>query len=218
MSEWKLWDGDKPPVFTTPGFFVSHPHIPGGHQVGYYERVELVMDMLENVHQMYGNIETLGALCDLGCGDGTLLQRAQARWPRVKMWGYDLGRGNVRIAQERGLDVQQRDILDDDLFVAPITLVTEVLEHLEDPHRFLRTLRSQYLVATSPARETDQWHYEHHAWAWDEEGFETMIKNAGWNIKSTSGTVAKDRVTFGPVAEHKEPWFQCVFARRNDRS
>jgi hypothetical protein len=60
--------------------------------------------------------------------------------------------------------------------------MTEVLEHLIDPHGTLLALPSEFVVVSSPYGETGDAHYEFHLWAWDEEGYAKMVEDAGYEI------------------------------------
>jgi trans-aconitate methyltransferase len=206
MSEWRLFPEGTIPAFTTPGFFEGHAWIPGYHQVGHTERISMVVEV---VRDLLTRAEDR-TVVDIGCGDGSFLQRLA--WP--KSWGYDAGRANVRQAQLDGVNVRQANILTDRLSFGDITVITEVLEHLLDPHGFLKTLGGKILVATSPSIETDEWHYEHHAWAWDSVGYAAMITDAGWEIVGRRDVVATGTVDFGPVRAVRHPSFQCVVGIR----
>lgn len=178
MTEWRLFEEGAVPVFTTQEFFAAHPWISPAHQIGHAERMQMVLQAYRDL----SHARATEALTDLGCGDGSFLEllRASGEMPPVRAWGYDAGTGNVEVARQKGLDVRQANILTDELEYGDIITVTEVIEHLLDPHTFLRSLPSKYLIATSPSAETDEWHYEHHAWAWDIDGYSKLLHDAGW--------------------------------------
>ena len=102
----------------------------------------------------------------------------------MRAWGYDIGTQNVEAATARGVDARQADILGPSLNLEYGELVTccEVLEHLADPHEFLKSLPGALLILTSPSAESAWWHYEHHAWAWDTEGYAALVTGAGWEV------------------------------------
>lgn len=181
--EWRLFEEGTIPEFTTLEFFEAHSWIPPGHQIGHSER----MDMVVNAFDLLLRQEpTIKKLVDIGCGDGSFLERAQQLCPdhdSCHMWGYDAGKANVEKCREKNLNVRQADILTDTtMHFGDVTTITEVLEHLVDPHAFVASIPSTFLIATSPSAETDTWHYEHHAWAWDTFGYAKMIVDAGWDI------------------------------------
>lgn len=210
VTEWKLWEGDEPPFFTQPDFFTSHPRIAGEHQVGYYERQQLVANTVTRVASQI----SFKTLTDLGCGDGTLLAALRNRVPHIETWGYELGEQNVAHARGIGMNVTQADFVHDDVTLGECVLLTEVLEHLVDPHALLRKLDASLLIATSPAGETDRWHYEHHAWAWDADGFHALFLDTGWMPISYDFCVARDSVVFGPSGRRDKPVFQCIVVER----
>ena len=76
--------------------------------------------------------------------------------------------------------------------------MTEVLEHLDDPHGLLRRVKSDYLVASVPVHETETDWDGKHCWVWDVEGFGELLFSNGWTPVET---------LFSPVS-------QTVLARR----
>ena len=176
MTEWKLFDGDAPD-FSTLLFFQEHPWVPPAHQEGHAQRTAMTADMIRKVSAQY----ELRTLSDLGCGDGALLDLI--RDLPVQMWGYDAGEQNVAVARAKGLDVRQADILASSLEYGDLITCCEVLEHLADPHGFLNRMPGNRLVITSPSAETADWHYVHHAWAWDLDGYAALASGAGWHVK-----------------------------------
>ena len=118
---------------------------------------------------------------DLGCGDGGLLQLLKDM--NIKSWGYDLMPKNIEYAvNNRGVDARYTDFNSDDIEYGDVAIMTEVLEHMIDPHKIVRDLPSKYLVASSPYTETDASHYEFHLWAWDPEGYDNLIQQGGYTI------------------------------------
>jgi hypothetical protein len=67
---------------------------------------------------------------------------------------------------------------------AVCAVATEFLEHLADPHGFVRTLPGcyQWVVASSPAFETASSHYAFHTWAWDTDGYRALFERAGFDV------------------------------------
>lgn len=174
--EARLFEEGTIPAFTTREFFAGHPWIWPGHQLGHQQRTDMVSGV---VHRLYRD-RPFGSVSDLGCGDGSLLA-ALADLP-VPAWGYDAGVGNVAVAAETDLDVRLADFLTDPLDYGELVIASEVIEHLVDPHGFVRDLPGDLLVLSSPSAETATWHYEHHAWAWDMDGYREMAEGAGWTV------------------------------------
>lgn len=208
--EWRLWEGDEPPFFTQPDFFRAHARIPGWMQRGHAERITMVHEALDMLRTGLHPL-AVTTLSDIGCGDGSFLSGVTG----LKTWGYDAGEANVAYAEaHHGLNVRRVNILEDELTYGDVTTITEVLEHLVDPGAMLRKITSHYLIATSPSAESDKWHYEHHAWAWDRSGYQELVTRNGWSIIATYECEASWAVEFGPVVEEKKPRFQCVVAER----
>lgn len=176
MTEWRLFEEGTIPEWTTPEFFQAHPRIAPEHQLGHAERTTMVADLIRSFvprHQV-------NSLVDLGCGDGSLLDLI--RDLPIPMWGYDAGAENVKHARENDLDVRIADLLTSTLEFADLIVATEVVEHLVDPHGFIRSLPGTKLILSSPSAEDDEWHYEHHSWAWDITGYRDLVTGCGWRV------------------------------------
>lgn len=125
-------------------------------------------------------------ISDLGCGDGGLLSLLQ-QLPGATAWGYDFAPANAAGWAERGVTAYAADVFGsqwDSIEVGHLAVMTEVLEHLADPHGVLKRLRGRaaHLVCSSPWNESRNNHCAEHAWAWDLEGYAAMIEAAGWRI------------------------------------
>jgi SAM-dependent methyltransferase len=118
---------------------------------------------------------------DLGSGDGGLLSLLG---PRFTAWGYDLCPAAVLAAKERGVDVRHADVLGDPVEWGQIAVATEMLEHLVDPHGFVKAIAGncRAVVASSPANERPGNHYEFHTWAWDYAGYAALFIGAGLRV------------------------------------
>jgi hypothetical protein len=178
MSEWKLFTGDIADV-STPEFHEHRERAPHLEQPIHRER-------LMTAAQFVFVAANLGSLtvCDLGCGDGGLLSLIQGT---VKAWGYDFAPANIAGWVERGVEASFLDVFGadrDQVEFGQTTVVTEVLEHLTDPHGAVRWIgeRSRFVVASSPWDENGQSHDECHAWAWDQAGYAALIQQGGYRI------------------------------------
>lgn len=140
------------------------------------ERLSVAKEFISKAVELGGK-----SISDLGCGDGGLLSILSDL--DVKSWGYDLAPNNVEYAVNvRKVDARYTDFNSDDVEYGDITVMTEVLEHMEDPHSVLKDLPSKYIVVSSPYNESNLWHYEFHLWAWDDEGYSKFITDAGYKI------------------------------------
>jgi len=176
MSEWRLFPAGTVPEYTTVEFFQNHPWVPPGHQRGHSQRIQMVADLIADLHAK----DPVSSVTDLGAGDGSLLTHL---WDLgVPMWGYDAGAENVERARVNGVDVRSADLLSDEMEYGDLVAASEVVEHLLDPHDFVRNLPGKRIVLSSPSAENEFWHYEHHAWAWDMDGYKAMVEQAGWTV------------------------------------
>lgn len=192
--EWKLFEGAVPYV-STAEFHQDREGAPHLEQPVHQERLALALDCVRAEAHRWGS----PTLSDLGAGDGGFLSTVTPYVERA--WGYDLSPANVEGAAERGMDVTYADFTSDPVDFGMITVMTEVLEHMADPHGMLRRLwvaGVRSVVASSPYTETNLSHDECHAWAWDETGYREMFQKSGWT-----------------VARHETvSYFQVILARR----
>jgi hypothetical protein len=124
---------------------------------------------------------------DLGCGDGGLLQVLGASGRFGDCWGYDFCPANAAGWEERGVEATSIDVFNSDrskIALGDITIMTEVLEHVADPHGVMRWvgLHSAYVVVSSPALENDVYHDPCHAWAWDLDGYRELVETGQYEV------------------------------------
>lgn len=193
MIEHRLFPEGTVPEWTKPEWHALRERAPHVDQAGHRPR-------LQAAAQMVGLVWLPGmTVVDLGAGDGGLLSLLD-RVPGHAKWGYDLTDANVDGAAQRGVDVRLGDCVDGEVEWGDIAVATEMLEHLVDPHAFVRKIadHSQFLIASSPWTETAAAHYEFHTWAWDIEGYARLCEDNGWSI-------------LGHVSVS---WFQVLLAER----
>jgi hypothetical protein len=198
MSEWKLSGTD---LVT-----VNRPWMNLEKQPGFSQRAAMVADLV----QLARELRFVQTVTDLGCGDGSLLYRLKLG---ENAWGYELGIGDVTYGHSCGLDIRQQDIVNGagDLAYGDIIIVSEVLEHLDDPVAFLRRLPDRLLIASSPSRETGDWHNEIHSWAWDLDGYRDLLDRGGWRVIYQTECDGGPNMLCGVVQRQR---FQAVVAVR----
>lgn len=178
MAEYKLFEGDVAP-FTDDEFYREREAAHHMEQYGHRDRLIAVLDYAEWARDNLG-VETFS---DMGCGDGGLIQEANQR-NLGPIWGYDMQPSNVEYAQNvRKVDVRWTNFeTDASIKYGDCTIMSEVLEHISDPHGAVRNCPSKVLIASSPFHETDEAHYEFHNWAWDDEGYYNLLEQGGYTV------------------------------------
>ena len=185
MTEWKLFDGDIPHV-STAEFHADRARASHLEQPVHRPRLELAASLVTVAAMLHAgrNGGARATLSDLGCGDGGLLSLVRSR---VDGWGYDFSPANAEGWPERGVKAEALDVFGADrdrVRFGDITTVTEVLEHLADPHGAVRWIgeHSSFIVASSPWNETPEWHDECHAWAFDMRGYRALVEQGGFRV------------------------------------
>lgn len=172
--EWKFFDKDSD--FTKAEWYWDRQAAHHLEEIDHRDRLLATRNLVLQAHSM-------GAMTavDLGCGDGGLLQLLKDT--PLKCWGYDLMPKNIEHAiTVRDVDARYTDFNSDDIEYGDITIMTEVLEHMIDPHKIVRELPSKFLIASSPYNENDKNHYEFHLWAWNQLGYDALITQGGYKI------------------------------------
>lgn len=190
MTEYRLFAGDVAAV-STADFHADRDRAPHLEQDPHRWRLAMASSFAWEAQERLGHQATVS---DLGCGDGGLLSLlALSSHSFGRTWGYDFCPANAAGWDERGVTASALDVFGDDweaVQLGNIVVMTEVLEHLTDPHGVLRRLRAarvrdvaQFLVCSSPWTETDQSHCGEHAWAWDDAGYVKLLTDAGWTVQ-----------------------------------
>ncbi len=124
------------------------------------------------------------SVVDLGCGDGGLLSLIK----EIPSWGYDFCPANAEGWDERGVIGYQQDVFNTDfkdVKWGELAVVTEVLEHLDDPHAAVHDIARnvKWIVASVPFDEQPGDHIvegcHEHIWSFDSEGFKGLFKPHG---------------------------------------
>lgn len=182
MAEYKLFDGDEPYV-STAEFHAHRARAPHLEQEAHHARLYTAEAFVREAVHQDGEL----SVSDLGCGDGGLLSLVQSAPGVLRAWGYDFQPSNQAGWQAREVDGRLADVFGTDrnsIEFGRLTIMTEVLEHLANPHGELAWVaeNSNFLVCSSPYDESDLSHDECHAWAWDVEGYRNLVENSGWRV------------------------------------
>lgn len=165
---------------STREFHEHRERAPHWEQGAHRPRMEFALELIDTL--------PVGMVVDLGCGDGGLLAQLPHRDPPRLGWGYDFAPANKAGWMERGVGAYELNWWEKRAYVvlAPVVVLTEVLEHVEDPRGVLAWLRRsstvRAVVASSPAFETPESHDACHRWGWDFEGYDDLFRAAGWRI------------------------------------
>ena len=130
---------------------------------------------------------------DPACGDGTIVAAAHRVRPIVAARLADISKPNFYYvgSQMRGVLPDQMQVQCQSLeaslampFVYDLIVLTEILEHVEDPVAILRMARAKarYVVASSPLFIDDSVIDDNaeHLWQFDAQGYGDMLNEAGW--------------------------------------
>lgn len=175
--EWRLFDEGTVPEYTRPEWYATREHAP--HLDEPLHRGRLLQTATFVAQAAFQH--RLSTVVDIGAGDGGLLSLLG---PSLTAWGYDLMPANLDAAKERGVDVRYGDVVDGDIEWGQIAVCTEMLEHLVDPHAFVRRIgrHAQALVCSSPWQERPGSAYEFHTWAWDLDGYRALVEQGGFRV------------------------------------
>lgn len=198
--ETRLFDPDNPPEWLDPAWWATTSNCDHlAHPAGVHQK--RLMRAARLAHQT-AMAEGLTDVVDIGAGDGALLALPQLGidGSDYAMTGYEIIPDSVRVARyDRMVDVHLANVTREasERLDTPFTrhvckatrgtrlvVCTEMLEHLENPHDFVRWLsnRCAWIVASSPHSETAERHEPNHAWAWDREGYTELFNNNGFVV------------------------------------
>lgn len=188
--EHRLFDPWQPPEWLDPEWWRDREHCDhlGSPTGAHVARLKAAAELAARAAEMAGTVN----VADLGAGDGALLSLLPGEL-RPFSFGYDIIRDDVNYANNgRGVKVWMRNVAKalrngTTLHLGPVVVLTEVLEHMADPHGFLAKLHARpevrYVVASSPHSETPEKHEWNHAWCWDEAGYGGMFRTAGFEAR-----------------------------------
>jgi hypothetical protein len=101
-------------------------------------KAEQVLHMLAR-HRLHPR-----TICEVGCGAGEVLRQLQGQMDeRCLFWGYDIAPQAIALAQSRAnarLRFVLADVCQEQRASFDLVLLMDVIEHVENPFEFLRTL------------------------------------------------------------------------------
>jgi SAM-dependent methyltransferase len=98
---------------------------------------------------------TLESICDLGCGAGGVLAELRLKYPRAKLYGYDIAPDAEAFwpqHKQKNINFFSGDFLKLNKETYDVILLLDVIEHLADPFSFLSGLsdKAKYFVFHFP--------------------------------------------------------------------
>lgn len=184
MAIYRLQESDYP---STEQYHLNRERAPHLEQNWHRGRLVMAVKFIRRVHPK--------TVVDLGCGDGGLLSLLKGTG--IEAWGYDFCPANGEGWDERGVTAELADVFNTDFEPrwGELAVMTEVLEHLADPHGAVEWVarNSKFIVASSPFDENPEkfgdkhGHPEgddmnEHIWGFDKDGFLELI-GAHFNIE-----------------------------------
>ena len=180
-----------PQEWSTRAWHDARPGAEHEKELAHRPRLELAATVTANA------VLELGAdgVLDVGAGAGGLLVMIAAELARlglddVAVGGIEWHAPSRERAAGKGIRLVDGDVTA--LAVAlrlpctdrTVVVATELVEHLENPHGFIRDLyadeRIVGIVISSPHNETARYFSEGHRWAWTDAGYRQLVAAAGW--------------------------------------
>lgn len=145
---------------------------------------------------------------DPACGDGSILMTADRLYPIQHAHFGDISEPNIAHLigatgyKGRGWSFRMADAIATVSEAPPsdVIVLTEFLEHIEDPDRILSLAKSKarYLVASSPVMRDGQVDDNpEHLWMFDRAGYQGMLVKAGWNVQQYTWLAFPTMYDFG---------------------
>jgi hypothetical protein len=180
--EYRFFEEGTIPEWTTPEWYEGRDRAPHLEESPHVWRLKKTAEFVLAMMYVHNDPQVPLSVVDLGAGDGGLLSLVKYHYPNV--WGYDLQPTNIDGAKERGVDVRLANVITDPIEWGDIAVATEMLEHLVDPHAFVKEIakRSVWLVCSSPNGETPESHYGFHTWGWDMDGYRALVEQGGYEV------------------------------------
>jgi len=182
MKVYKFFkDGE--PKFHDAKFYRDRPVSDHIHEVAHRERLLRTCGEIEYLFRID---PALKSLTDLGAGNGGLLNELKGVVPKAV--GYDLSPLAVEDGKKRyGVDLRLLDFVNEfeKVEVGDVICMNETLEHLVDPWAVLEKVqktKAKWVVASVPAGENAERHYEFHLWAWEPPSFGHMFRSLGFEV------------------------------------
>lgn len=129
-----------------------------------------------------------GTVMDPACGDASIVRYANDLSHIAKAYLADISRSNIEnlsLAIENSVRLADIETAIRDFPRVDVVILTEILEHLEDPNSVLAHahVKGHALVASSPEMRPGQVdHNPEHLWMFDRDGYRQMLTESGWEV------------------------------------
>lgn len=131
---------------------------------------------------------------DPACGDASILEASYRLRPFRQAFLSDISEPQIAaLSPSFPHQKNVEDLLGGEFFIAAAfksncIVLTEILEHLEDPAQTLRQARAAFsaIVASVPIGDPENGGNHEHLWSWDEAAFEAELRETGWTPIETS--------------------------------
>ena len=124
-------------------------------------------------------------VCDPACGDGSVVIKANELREIGKAYLSDISAPSIALLKLQPLRFDSEISIGpamENLHDVDAVVLTEILEHLEDPSELLGAVRrhSRFLVASSPLDERVIGGNPEHVWGWTKAEYREMLVFNGW--------------------------------------
>lgn len=129
-----------------------------------------------------------GTVMDPACGDASIVRYANDLSHIAKAYLADISRPNVEalsLAVVNTIRLADIWIAMRDFPLVDVVILTEILEHLDDPDAVLKLAKrkGRHLVASSPEMRPGQVDVNpEHLWMFDAQGYREMLEASGWEV------------------------------------
>jgi SAM-dependent methyltransferase len=146
-----------PAVLQESEYKFPYHYIPAveGRGIAYSVAIDWAADYLNGIELVRSTVRSLGArrVCDIGCGDGRLINELSTSFPDVQFNGIDVSARALALANlfrtrdnARFRELDLRSSLDEDLLGQDLVTSIEVLEHVPPEHALAFLQRAYSLV------------------------------------------------------------------------
>jgi SAM-dependent methyltransferase len=130
---------------------------------------------------------------EIGCGEGRVLEKISTDFPNRNIIGFDGNHKAAESGRKRGFNITQKIFQNKDEFPrADIFLLIGVLEHVEDPARFIKLLISSLnsygrLILSIPIQDYGGYDifFKDHIWHFTVKQFQALLNSCGLKLLHT---------------------------------